>query len=58
MLSDLGGDSLDVVEPIMELEEDLELTMPDMDAENIHSVGDFGRYLARREPDAPDRAGS
>ena len=42
---DLGADSLDLVELIMELEENYDFTIPDEDAQNISTVGDAVRYI-------------
>src|SRR3981081_4644794 len=36
---DIGADSLDIVELVMELEEEFEITIPDEEAENIKTVG-------------------
>lgn len=48
-LVELGADSLDVVELIMELEEEVDVDIPDEDAERIRSVGDAIRYLEQRK---------
>jgi acyl carrier protein len=45
---DVGADSLDVVELVMELEEKLDIVIPDDDAETIKTVGDAIDYLAKR----------
>lgn len=42
---DLGADSLDVVELIMELEDEFDLEISDEDAEKIGSVGDVVTYI-------------
>ena len=42
---DLGADSLDTVELIMEFEKAFDLTIPDQDAENIKTVGDAIKYI-------------
>lgn len=42
---DLGADSLDVVELIMELEDEFDLEISDEDAEKISSVGDVVTYI-------------
>ncbi len=42
---DLGADSLDTVELIMEFEKEFEITIEDSDAEKIQSVGDVIKYL-------------
>ena len=43
--NDLGADSLDTVELIMEFEKEFDLTIPDEDAEKIATVGDAVTYL-------------
>jgi acyl carrier protein len=42
---DLGADSLDLVELIMELEENYDVTIPDEDAQKLSTVGDAVRYI-------------
>ena len=42
---DLGADSLDLVELIMELEENYDFTIPDEDAQKLSTVGDAVRYI-------------
>lgn len=42
---DLGADSLDVVELIMELEDEFDMEISDEDAEKIKSVGDVVTYI-------------
>lgn len=44
-IEDLGADSLDIVEMIMQMEEDFGITIPDEDAEKIKTVGDAIAYL-------------
>ena len=44
---DLGADSLDTVELIMEFEKEFDITIPDEDAENIITVGDAVDYLEK-----------
>lgn len=43
--NDLGADSLDTVELVMEFEKAFSLQIPDEDAEKISTVGDAVRYL-------------
>jgi len=43
--NDLGADSLDTVELIMEFEKAFELTIPDEAAEKISTVGDAIKYI-------------
>lgn len=45
---DLGADSLDTVELIMEFESEFDITIPDEDAENIATVGDAVSYLEEK----------
>jgi acyl carrier protein len=44
-INDLGADSLDTVELVMEFEDEFEISIPDEDAEKIQSVGDAIRYI-------------
>ncbi len=44
---DLGADSLDIVELVMELEEEFEITIPDDQAEKIKTVGEAIDYIER-----------
>ena len=48
--NDLGADSLDTVELIMEFEKEFGVTIPDEDAEKIVTVGDAFRYLEEKAP--------
>ena len=43
--NDLGADSLDTVELIMEFEKVFGVSIPDEDAENIQTVGDAVAYI-------------
>lgn len=43
--TDLGADSLDTVELIMEFEKAFDITIPDEDAEKITTVGDAVAYI-------------
>jgi acyl carrier protein len=43
--ADLGADSLDTVELIMEFEKEFNISIPDEQAENIATVGDAITYL-------------
>ncbi|HSQ75284.1 MAG TPA: acyl carrier protein [Bacteroidota bacterium] len=43
--NDLGADSLDTVELVMEFEKAFNLQIPDEDAEKIASVGDAIKYI-------------
>ncbi|OUM88314.1 MAG: acyl carrier protein [Bacillus thermozeamaize] len=42
---DLGADSLDVVELVMELEDEFELEISDEEAEKINTVGEVVEYI-------------
>lgn len=46
--NDLGADSLDTVELIMEFEKEFDITIPDEDAEKIATVGDAVEYLQQK----------
>lgn len=41
LVNDLGADSLDVVEIIMALEKEFDLTIPDSEVDGIKTVGDL-----------------
>lgn len=43
--NDLGADSLDTVELIMEFEKEFDISIPDEQAENIQTVGQAIEYL-------------
>jgi acyl carrier protein len=43
--NDLGADSLDTVELIMEFEKEFSISIPDEDAEKITTVGDAISYI-------------
>ncbi|MGE5653640.1 MAG: acyl carrier protein [Bacillota bacterium] len=47
--SDLGADSLDLVELVMALEEEYGLEIPDEDAEKIVTVTDAVEYIKRHK---------
>lgn len=44
-VNDLGADSLDTVELVMELEEEFDINIPDEDAEKIQTVGQSIDYI-------------
>ena len=44
-IEDLNADSLDIVELIMALEDELEMEIPDEDVENFKTVGDVVNYV-------------
>ena len=43
--NDVGADSLDTVELIMEFEKEFNLSIPDEEAEKIETVGDAVTYI-------------
>ncbi len=47
--NDLGADSLDTVELIMEFEKAFDITIPDEDAEKIGTVGDAVSYVSSKK---------
>ena len=44
-IDDLGADSLDTVELVMEFEEEFDITIPDEEAEKIQTVGQAIQYI-------------
>jgi acyl carrier protein len=47
--NDLGADSLDTVELVMEFEKAFNLQIPDEDAEKISTVGDAVKYIQGKQ---------
>ncbi|RNF40630.1 acyl carrier protein [Planococcus salinus] len=46
---DLGADSLDVVELVMELEDEFDMEISDEDAESMSTVGDAVAYIEKNQ---------
>ena len=47
-IEDLGADSLDLVEAIMNIEEEFGVTIDDSEIENLKTVGDFLNYISKK----------
>jgi len=47
-VNDLGADSLDTVELVMEFEDEFEISIPDEDAEKIQTVGNAVQYITTK----------
>lgn len=47
-VEDLGADSLDTVELVMDLEEEFDLEIPDEEAEKLTTVGSAIKYLEEK----------
>ncbi|HOT30259.1 MAG TPA: acyl carrier protein [Candidatus Ozemobacteraceae bacterium] len=48
-IEDLGADSLDTVELVMDLEEHFGIEIPDEDAEKLKTVKDAVDYIAKKK---------
>jgi len=48
-IEDLGADSLDTVELVMDLEEHFEIEIPDEDAEKLKTVKDAVDYITNKK---------
>ena len=48
-IEDLGADSLDTVELVMEFEDEFELSIPDEEAEKIQTVGQAIDYIKEHQ---------
>lgn len=49
VVKDLGADSLDVVEMLMGLEEEFDISVPEEDAVNIKTVGDIIKLIEEKK---------
>ena len=47
-IDDLGADSLDTVELIMQFEEEFNIEIPDEEAENLTTVGESVNYITQK----------
>ncbi len=45
-VNDLGADSLDIVELVMELEDEFIVNIPDEEAQKMQTVGDAVKYIS------------
>ena len=45
IVEDLGADSLSVVEIIMDIENEFDVSIPDEEAEGLHTVGQLKEWL-------------
>ncbi len=50
-VNDLGADSLDTVELVMELEEEFDINIPDESAEKIQTVGQAIEHIENQSAD-------
>ena len=50
-IEDIGADSLDIVELVMELEEEFDIQIPDDQAEKIKTVGEAVDYIEKAVKD-------
>jgi acyl carrier protein len=48
-VNDLGADSLDMVELVMEMEEEFDINIPDDAAEKIQTVGQAIEYIEKTQ---------
>lgn len=46
---DLGADSLDVVDLVMDIEENFSIEIPEDQVENIKTVGDIVKYIEDKQ---------
>ena len=49
IVDDLGGDSLDVVDLIMSVEEEFGISIPDEDAVELSTVGKIVEYIEKQQ---------
>lgn len=51
LIGDLGGDALDIIELVMELEEKFNISISDNEAERIHTVQDVYNCVTNKLTD-------
>ena len=49
LIEDLGADSLDIVELLMELEDSYGITIPDQDAMQLSTIGDIVKFMEKQD---------
>ena len=49
IVEDLGADSLDTVEMLMTIEDNLGIAIPDEEAVNLKTVGDIVKYIEAKK---------
>ena len=47
LIDDLGADSLDVVELIMDIEQEYGIQVPEEELPNVHTVGDILKFIGK-----------
>ena len=48
IIKDIGADSLDIVEFLMDAENDWGITIEEEDVKNLHTIGDIVKYIESR----------
>ena len=48
-IEDLGADSLDLVEAVMNIEEEFGISIDDSEIEHLKTVGDFLNYISQKK---------
>jgi len=53
-INDLGADSLDTVELVMDIEDEFDLSIPEDEAQKIVTIGDAVKYVVEHSDDAAE----
>lgn len=48
IIKDIGADSLDIVEFLMDAENEWGITIEEKDVKNLHTIGDIVKYIESR----------
>lgn len=48
IIKDIGADSLDIVEFLMNAENEWDITIEEEDVKNLHTIGDVVKYIESR----------
>ena len=57
-INDLGADSLDTVELMMDIEDEFDLSIPEEEAQKITTIGDAIKYVEEHAGSKPGKSGS
>ena len=54
----IGLDSLDIAELMMEVEEEFDIVIPDVESDSMQTIGDFAKFILKRKLTADESQSS